>query len=36
MAAGQDAPQDPQFIGSVMVSLQVPAQLVLPSAGQGS
>ncbi len=36
MAAGQTVPQAPQFIGSVLVTVQVPPQFVLPSAGQGS
>jgi hypothetical protein len=36
IATGHGIPQAPQFIGSVMVSEQVPSQLILPSAGHGS
>jgi hypothetical protein len=35
-ASGQTDPQVPQFIGSVIVAVQVPPQFVLPSAGHGS
>jgi hypothetical protein len=36
IASGQAAPQAPQFIGSVMMSAQVPAQFVFPCEGHGS
>jgi hypothetical protein len=36
MAVGQAWPQAPQFIGSVIVSEQVPAQSTLFCAGHGS
>jgi hypothetical protein len=36
IASGQTDPHDPQFIGSVIVAVQVPLQFVFPSAGHGS